>query len=58
MSSRVYVVVSEDYYGGDYLRVFNTADAKADAESYVKECVEKTQGKYEFIVKEVDMVEM
>ena len=58
MSSKVYIVVSEEWYGGSNIRVFNTDDAKEDAESYAKKWIEKTGGKIDVIVKEVDMAEM
>lgn len=58
MSSTVYIVVSEEYYGGDSIRVFNTATAKKDAEKYAADWIERTDGKIDIIVKTIDMVEM
>jgi len=49
----VYIVVSEEWYGGDHIRVFNTSTAKEDAEAYARNCAENTENKIDFIVKQV-----
>lgn len=56
MFERIYLVVSEEWYGGDRVQAFNTATAKEDAERYAEECVRETYGNVDFVVKEVDMV--
>lgn len=58
MSETVYIVVSEEFYGGDFIRVFNTSTAEADAEYYALQCAKKTNHKIDFIVKKVDLVLM
>jgi hypothetical protein len=56
MSEKIYLVVSEEWYGGDCVKAFNTATAKEDAEQYIEECVQATGGKVDFILKQIDLV--
>ena len=56
MSCKVFVVLSEQFYGGEDIQVFNTATAKDDAEIYRLQCIARTRGKVDYIVKEVDLV--
>ena len=56
MSEKIYIVVSEEWYGGERIRAFNTSTAKEDAAAYVAECVKATENKIDFIVKEIDLV--
>jgi len=53
-----YIVVSEEWYGGDKIRIFTTADAEKDAQSYADEWIKETEGKIDVIVKKILICEM
>ena len=58
MSSKGYLVVSEQFYGGSKKRVFVTSTAKEDAEHYASQWMEETENKVDVIIEEIDIVEM
>jgi len=58
MSSTGYIVLSEDFYGGERIRMFTTADAEKDAQSYADEWIRDTGGHVDIIVKKIDICEM
>jgi len=58
MSSTGYIVVSEESYGGDRIRMFTTADAEKDAQEYAEEWISDTGGNVDVIVKKINICQM
>ena len=56
MSEIGYIVISEECYGGEHIKVFRTANAQEDAQKYADDWIERTKGKINIIVCPIDIV--